>query len=190
MAKSSPRAPRWLCLLFHYLSLHFPSFWILTCHLINTAVFPFSFVLSYMRFLDLFHSFLHLFLDFLKMLHWECSIYWYLFSKREVSLLKHCYADFHGRVVVWINFSLLLFKTRSVSKSLLKNWIWYTVYTEVEAVINPTGVGPLVSQKGIQQLLLCQLRLYCCLKPNYWKKLRKTSEHLKLYVRLQHSLCQ
>lgn len=80
---------------------------------------------------------------------WERGVHCYLFSKREVSLQKQlCW--FSWRVVVWINFLLLLFETRSVSKSLLKNWIWYIVYTEVEAVINPAGVKPFVSQKGAQ----------------------------------------
>lgn len=64
-----PKSPGWWPhLLFHCISLRSPSFWFLTCHLI-THLFSFLLcILSYIRFPDLLHSFLHLFLHFLEVL--------------------------------------------------------------------------------------------------------------------------
>lgn len=70
--RSSPEFPKapgwWPHLFFHYISLHFPSFWFLACHLI-THLFSFLLcILPYVRFPVLLHSFLHLFLHFLEVL--------------------------------------------------------------------------------------------------------------------------
>lgn len=114
----------------------------------------------------------------------------YLFY-REISLLKHSYADFHGRVVAWINL-LLLLKTRAISKCLLKNLIWHTAHTEVAAVVSPAVAGSFVSQK--RSTGQCNCSSCCCV--HYVQQLpetqllekskKKLQKHLKLCARLQH----